>query len=116
MFSFRRMSRSPTSMSAPGRPKRRNGRSEKGNGSAGNRGHTMSAAGSQGQTQRAKQDHRSARELTTHVTDRDRLLQQHEEGDRGDPQEVHHAADEQKSHQDPAAAKAVGAEPEAHAD
>src|ERR1700684_1143946 len=69
---------------------------------------------SQGQTQRTEQDHRSARDPSAHVTEGDRLLQQNKYGDRRDPHKVHHAADEQQCHQDPAATYAVDAEPQSH--
>ena len=42
------------------------------------------------------------------------LLDQHEERERGDPEQVHHAADEEQRHQDPAAAEAVEAVQEPH--
>jgi hypothetical protein len=69
-----------------------------------------------GQTQETNEDHRSANERSTDRTERHGLLaQQYEYGDRGDLQQVHHAADEQQAHQNAAAVKTVGPESQSHA-
>jgi hypothetical protein len=43
------------------------------------------------------------------ATDRRNLFNEHEGRDRGDPQHIHHAADEQKRHQRPTAADTMSA-------
>src|SRR6266480_222218 len=50
------------------------------------------------------------------VAHRDRLFQKDEAGEAGDPEQVHDAAEEQKAHQEPAAAEAVSAVLEPHAE
>src|SRR5215510_6164662 len=44
-----------------------------------------------------------------HTPGGNHLLGQHQDRDRGDPQHVHHSANEEQCHQDPAAADAIGA-------
>src|SRR6516162_4076093 len=45
----------------------------------------------------------------------DRLFEQNETGETGNPKEVHDAAEEQEAHQEPAASQAIGAVLEPHA-
>ena len=59
-------------------------------------------------------DHRRAGDARHDRAPRSDLLEQHEHGQRGDPEQVHHADDEQHAHQRPAAAEAVRAVTQPH--
>src|SRR4051812_13840075 len=68
-----------------------------------------------GEAQETGADQRHPNDSSAGLGERHGLLEHDEHGDRGEPQQVHHTADEQQPHQHPAAAEAVGPERKSHA-
>src|SRR6266850_6641222 len=69
---------------------------------------------SQEQEPESRNDEQYAAQSAALEAGRQQPLEQNEYGDRRDADEIHHAANEEQQHQDPAAAKTINAVLEAH--